>query len=167
METERTNNESQEGLLEEQQKRIAALERAFAEAEHRAQKHLQERDHWHGQHWEAHQESRRLQHDYEALRLQKGGFGFKMLLAVGFLAALLGLVSCYVFFRFKSTDTKTFQHFTREHQFRFEYALSHGQFEEVEAALRNSAQHPEFHSIQPEIEFTKKIVEAAKRGCGK
>ena len=165
METGSTNNEGLEGLLDEQQKRIAALERAFAEAEHRAQKHLQERDHWHSQHWEAHQENRRLQQDYESLRLQKGGFGFRMLLTVGFSAALFGLVSCYLFFRLKNDETKTFQHFTHEHQFRFEYALSHGQFEEVEAALRSSAEQPEFQAVRPEIEFTKKIVEAAKRGC--
>ena len=165
METGSTNNGSPEGLLAEQQKRIAALERAFAEAEHRAQKHLQERDHWHSQHWDAHQENRHLKQDYESLRLQKGGFGFKMLLAVGFSAALFGLVSCYLFFRLKNDETKTFQRFTREHQFRFEYALSHGQFEEVEAALRSSAQQPEFQPVRTEIEFTQKVVEAAKRGC--
>lgn len=165
MEIGSTNNGSPEGLLAEQQKRIEALERAFAEAEHRAQKHLQERDHWHSQHWDAHQDNRQLQQDYESLRLQKGGFGFKMLLAVGFAGALFGLVSCYLFFRLKNDETKTFQHFTRQHQFQFEYALSHGQFEEVEATLRGSQSQPEFQAIQPEIEFTKKIVEAAKRGC--
>jgi len=167
METGGKNNESLEGLVAEQQKRIAALERAFAEAEHRAQKHLQERDHWHEQHWEAHQEGRRLQHDYESLRLQKGGFGFKTLLAVGFSAALFGLVGCYLFFRLKNDPVKTFHRFTREHQFQFEYALSHGQFEEVENALRRSVEQPEFQAIRPHIEFNKKIVEAAKRGCGR
>ena len=162
-----TRHEHTDLSPEEQQQRIAALERAFTDAEHRAQKHLHERNQLNDRNWDLQQENRRLEHDYESLRLQKGGFGFKTLLAVGTGSALIGLVLCYLFFRLKDHRAAAFSQFTREHQFRFEYALSHGQFDEVEAAIRASAERSEWQVIRPQVEFTKKIVEAAKRGCGK
>ncbi len=159
-------NHPPEGMPSPEQQ-IAVLEKAFADAEHRAQKYQQERDRLNDQRWDLQQENRRLEQDYESLRLQKGGFGFKSLLAVAVASVFFGVICTWLFFRLKNDHAKAFGQFTRDHQFRFEYALSQGRFEEVEAAIRSNIDRPEVQAIRPEIEFTKKIVEAAKRGCGK
>lgn len=164
---EEQQNQSMHTLAEEQRQRIAVLERAFAEAEHRAQKHLQERDHWHEQHWKAHQENRQLQQQYESLRVQKGGFGFTMLLLTGFAGTVLGLVACYVFMRLHNDQVRAFQRFRGEQQFQLEFDLSHGNFNGASSVLQRSAQHPDYQPILPEIEFVHKVVVAAKQGCGK
>ncbi|HND89171.1 MAG TPA: hypothetical protein PK971_12630, partial [Saprospiraceae bacterium] len=134
-------------LLEESRQHIAALERAYAEAEQRAQKHLGERDHWHGQHWEAHQENRRLQQAYQSLRVQKGGFGFTMLLTVAAVAALFGLAAGYVFIRLSNDHSKAFQRFRGDQQFQLEFALSQGKFEESSAILQQAARHADLVDV--------------------
>lgn len=152
-------------LLEESRQRVTAIERAYAEAEQRAQKYLGERDHWHEQHWEAHQENRRLQQAYESLRVQKGGFGFTMLLTAGAVAMLFGLAVGYILIRLSNDSSKAFRRFQGEQQFQLEFSLNQGRFEEASAILSQAASHPEYRLVLSQIEFTQKLLKAAQQGC--
>ena len=147
--------------------RIAALERAFADAEHRAQKYAQERDvAWEqGKTWQ--QESHQLQRDYASLRLQKGGFGFKTILFTGMVGTIVGLILCYLFFRPKDQDAELFRQFREQHQFNLELAISKGEFAQVDSLLKVSLEQPQNKVIRPELEFTRKIAGAAWRRCNR
>ncbi|MBU6341316.1 MAG: hypothetical protein KGS48_07480 [Bacteroidetes bacterium] len=141
------------------EKRLSALEKAFAASEHRAQK-LAEANH------ALQQELHQLQHDYQALRLQKGGFGFKSLLASGLLATLVSVIMMYFFFRHsKDLHAQQFRRFVKENQFNIEYAIGQGQFLHAEELLKKQLEAPENAVIQPEIELVYKIVGATKRRC--
>ncbi len=166
---ETTNDEQDKSsaaqLLADRDQRIAALEKAFVEVEHRNKKWAetsaqgQERLH------RLQAELRELQGDYENLRVQKGGFGFKMLLASGLAGTVVGLVACFLFFRPTDHRAKAFQRFQREQLFKLEYAISEGRFEEAAKALANSAEQPENALIREELDSFRKITEAAKRRC--
>ncbi len=149
----------------EARERLSALERAFTDAEHRAQKYVQERDHAQAQSKALQAETHQLQRDYASLRLQKGGFGFKSLLFAGTVGTFLGLGACYLFFRPKNMETETFQRFREENQFNLELAISQGEFAQVDSVLKISLQQSANHSIRPELEFTRKIAGAAWRRC--
>lgn len=163
---------------EEYQIRIAALEKALAEVENQAQKYADELNNLRQQYADDLFEERRrvrqlhtaqhqLQQDYENLRVQKGGFGFKMLAATGFASMLLTLMLCFVYLKLKPKpdDTLAFEQFKREHLFSIEYALSHGQFAQAQITLQDAIQKHDYQRIHPEIEFARKIVGAAERGC--
>lgn len=166
METNPPDRAQMEQKLSESVLRIEALEKAFAGAEHKVQKYVQENELLHGQLKGLQEEFRHSQHDYESLRIQKGGFGFKTLMASGLAATLVGFIFCYLFFRPKDEHTETFRRFRQEHQFNIEYAIGQGQFELAENALKESLEKPENALIRPEIELNYKIVSAAKRRCG-
>jgi hypothetical protein len=168
METNPTNEE-----------RIAGLEKSLHTAQDAAQKYKQELEKLRLQYaddlFAERQQGKQLrderfqmQHDYEQLRVQKGGFGMKMLTLSGFLGFLSGLLLCavyIVFFRPKSDHTAAFEQFRNAHLFNYERAISEGKFEEVEQDLQQNMEIPENNIIRPELEFAKKIVGAAKRRC--
>jgi len=159
--------------------RIAALEQALQAAENKAQKYARELENLRQQCAEnlfeerkinkrLHEEHHHLQRDYAQLRVQKGGFGIKILSLSGFAGFLSGLLLCAVYLFFlkpKDQHTALFAAFRDKHQFNYERAISAGDFDSVESDLQNALETPDYKIIYPEIEFTKKIVGAAKRRC--
>ena len=106
-----------------------------------------------------------LEKDYETLRIQKGGFGFKILWLSGFMGFLSGLVLCYLFFRPSSKHEEVFSNFQHSTQFHVEYAIGQGDFVKAEELLKSSSESKDYSIIEPEIEMMRKIVGAAKRKC--
>jgi len=158
--------------------RISALEAALREAENKAQKYAQEIEKLRQQYADdlfaerqlakrLHEDRHQLQLDYEQLRVQKGGFGLKAMALFGFGGFLSALVLCilYLLIRPKDDHTATFTRFRDANQFRYELAISEGRFEDVEKNLLQNQNLPENKLIQPEIEFARKMVGAAKRRC--
>lgn len=150
---------------EELQRRLSALEKAFAAAEHRAQKYARENENLTNARQELQKELHQIQDDYESLRLQKGGFGFKTMLATGFAATLAGMLICYVLFRPKDEHVVSFEHFRHETQFNVEYAIGQGNFVQAEEILKSSLEKPENQLVKPEIQMMYKLVSASKRRC--
>ena len=168
METNPTNEE-----------RIARLEQELHSANTEAQKYRQEleklRQRYADDLYDELQITKRLQderhqiqQDYNLLRVQKGGFGIKALTLSGFAGFMSGMVLLvlYIFLlQPKSDHALEFEKFRDAHLFNFERAISQGDFEAVELGLQQSLESPDTKLIRPEIEFTKKIVGAAKRRC--
>lgn len=157
---------------------IAGLQAQLKEAEYKAQKYAQEIEKLRQQYADdlfaerqtgkrLHEERLLLQHDYERLRVQKGGFGLKAMALSGFGGFFTALVLCILYLLLRPSDdhTATFARFRDANQFRYELAISEGRFEEVEKGLQESAELPENKLIRPEIEFARKMVGAAKRRC--
>lgn len=170
METNSENNAPAREVLEQLLAGVTALEGALADAELRAQKYAQEAETLRQANEQQSvtidkmgETARRLQHDYENLRIQKGGFGFKMLLFSGFLAFLTGFALHWLFFRPSNNHAETFSRFRDANLFNYEVALSQGELEQVEKALKADEAKPENKLIQPEIEFARKLVGAAGR----
>lgn len=170
METNPENNPSKREVLEQLLAGVTALESALAEAENRAQKYAREAESLR----QAHEQqavamekigdtARRLQHDYETLRIQKGGFGFKMLIISGFAGLVFGFAVHWLFFRPRNDHAEAFAHFRNANMFNYEVAISQGRLGEVEKALKADEEKPENAVIQPEIEFARKLVGAAAR----
>lgn len=114
------------------------------------------------------QERQALQQDYTQLRVQKGGFGLKVLLLTGFIGTLGGLLICIVYWLVaqpKSEHAQVFDQFRDTHLFNYERSISQGRFDEVELDLERNLGRPEYQPIRPELEFSKKLVGAAKRRC--
>lgn len=159
--------------------RIAQLEKALQSANSTAQMYRQELEKLRQQYaddlYEERQVSKQLQeerhqiqHDYTQLRVQKGGFGIKALTLSGFTGFLSGLLLLLIYIFFlqpKSDHTQAFEQFRNAHLFTYERAISQGDFDAVERSLQQQWEAPGNKRIRPEIEFTKKIVGAAKRRC--
>lgn len=158
METRPPNNEHPE---------ITALRQALSEAEHSAEKAKAEWSLMYDQHKSLREEQRQLQHDYEQLRVQKGGFGFKMLLLWGFMGTLVALVGCFVYLKLKPKDAHTvaFERFKHNHAIEYEMAISNGKLEEVEQSLRQELEKPDNQVIKSEITFIRQLITTAKRSC--
>jgi hypothetical protein len=107
------------------------------------------------------QEIQRWQEDYESLRLQKGGFGFKAILASGILATLMGLLLGWFLFRPVSPTSATFAAFRRQAGFPLEYALSQHQYQEANRIIQDQLQHNSNSGIKAELEFVADLVRAA------
>jgi hypothetical protein len=160
---EEHKDSASELTLQECQQRLRALETAFATAETKAQKYAREQEVLQLQLQSREKELHLIQADYESLRLQKGGFGFKAMLASGMAATLVGAMLCYLFFRPQSQHASTFEHFRRENQFQIEYAIGQGDFVKAEEYLKASIEKPEYQRIKPEIELVYKVISASKR----
>jgi len=162
-----TNNEDSERLIEEQQKRIEALERNITEVERTVQQYKDQWSDLYDQTRDLRETNSRLLHDYESLRIQKGGFGFKMLLFSGLMGFVLAVMLCFVYIKLKPKEAHlvAFRRFQRENLFNYELAISRGQFDEVEKSLEFNMERTEYQSIIPELEFTKNMIEAARRRC--
>jgi DNA repair exonuclease SbcCD ATPase subunit len=159
-----TNPEELRRMVEEATKQIRALEKSLAETEKRAKSY---EEHWsqvYDQSREMREEARKLQHEYEQLRIQKGGFGFKMLLFSGFCGFVTAAFLCLVYVRLLrpvSGHEAAFTEFAKAHQFDYELQLSRGEFQAVESSLREKANDPAYKIIAPEIAFAEKMVSAA------
>jgi hypothetical protein len=107
------------------------------------------------------QEIQRWQDDYESLRLQKGGFGFKAILASGTLATVVGLLLGWFLFRPVSSTGIAFAEFRRQAGFPLEYALSQHQYSEANRIIKEQLQHNSNSGIKAELEFVADLVHAA------
>ncbi|MFN0035011.1 MAG: hypothetical protein ACKVUS_08095 [Saprospiraceae bacterium] len=167
MEQSPPNNETLQGLTPEQKKHLESLQHALAAAEQRGQRFEENWSSLYDQNKALREENRHIQQGYETLRIQKGGFGFKMLLLSGLGGFVTALVLCFVYLKLKPKDPHTvaLANFRRAHLFEYELALSKKQFEEVAFSLENELKKPENQAIRPEIEMLRELVEAAEKGC--
>lgn len=160
------NNEILQGLTPEQKKYLESLQNALAESEQRSLRFEEGWSNLFDQNKTLRAENQNIQHGYENLRIQKGGFGIKMLFLSGLGGFLTALLLCFLYLKLKPKDAHTIalQNFRRNHLFEYEYALSKKQFEEVKISLEKELHHPDNQSIKPEIEIIREIVEAAEKG---
>jgi hypothetical protein len=169
METNSNGGATLEKLLAEREERIRALEQAAAEQAQtygrQAEKFEETLAVFQARVKALEDDTHQWQHDYERLRVQKGGFGFKALMLSGFAGFMFGALVCYAFFRPRDHDAAAFTAFREANQFQYELALSKGRFDDVEEALRVEAALPENAAIEPELEFARKLVLAASRGA--
>lgn len=166
MEQEPPNNEFLQGLSEAQKKQFGAFQQELIEAEERARRYEEA---WSGlfdQNKTLREENHRVQQGYEAIRIQKGGFGFKMLLFSGLGGFITALALCFVYFKLKPKDphTAALANFRRAHLFEYELALSKRQFDTVKMSLEKELQQPENQPIRADIEMFRELIEAAERG---
>jgi hypothetical protein len=105
----------------------------------------------------------RWQQDYEQLRLQKGGFGFKALIASSLVAALTGLAISWLYFRASDKHLETFLRFRTAAGFHIEYAVGQRQFEGAEKMLQEQISNGKNDLIQPELEYIGGLIGSAKR----
>lgn len=167
MKTDQPNKDEREQLIATQEKRIAELEKLQQESEKRAKNFESDWSNLFDQNKTLREENHRLQHGYETLRIQKGGFGFKSMLASGMGGFFTALLLCFIYVKLKPKPdyVTTFEQFRRENLFDYELNLSNGNFDVVEESLKRCSEKQEFKHIQPEIIFTQKVVGAAKRYC--
>jgi septal ring factor EnvC (AmiA/AmiB activator) len=153
--------------MEAQQQRIKELETQVAEWEKRAKSFEQDWSKLFDQNKALREKNLHLQQDYEALRIQKGGFGFKSMLFSGMGGFLTALMLCFVYLKLKPKPqyARVFDRFQKEHLFNYELKLSNGDFNAVELSLQECKKRAEYQIIQPEIYFAEKLVGAAKRNC--
>lgn len=151
--------------LQECQAKLAAVERAFAQAEQRTQKSHARQVQLESYVKQLQNEKSELLSDYESLRLQKGGFGIKSLTAACFMAFLSGVLCCYIVIRLRNPDPSAFRHFQHKHQFNLELMLNNRQYDQAIEALQRSRHEPEFRLLKPQIEMLEKVVAASKNGC--
>lgn len=159
-----TNPEELRRIVEEASAQIKVLEKSLAETEKRAKSY---EEHWsrlYDQSRETRAEALKLQQEYEQLRIQKGGFGFKMLLFSGFCGFVTAVIFCFVYVRLGrpiSNQEAVFAAFVRAHQFDYELQLSRGEFQAVGLSLREKVNDPAYKIIAPELGFAEKLVGAA------
>ncbi|HLP96119.1 MAG TPA: hypothetical protein VK168_18885 [Saprospiraceae bacterium] len=146
--------------------RITMLEQQLAECQQRSQRYESAWSELFDQQKTLREETLQLQHGYENLRIQKGGFGFKMLLFSGLGGFFTALVLCFLYLKIKPKDphTSALQHFKREHLFEYELALSKGQFQEVKTSLESAMQKAENQPIKTDLEIIRELLEAAEKG---
>ena len=114
---------------------------------------------------DTHAAHRQLQQDYEILRVQKGGFGFKIMLFMSFGAFVSGLLLCLLFFRLREKPNEAFHKFAHTHQLNLERSIAEGNFEAAEKALKIEEENPDNAIIRPQLQFSRKIIEAARKKC--
>jgi len=159
------NEMTTEEQLRQCKEQLTAIERAFLASENQSQKYALEYKkltEWQNLHQN---NFNKLQNDYENLRVQKGGFGFKILMASGFVGCLSGLMFCFLFFRLTDNRVKDFERFRNQQLFAIEYAISEGRFDAAEKILHDQSDLPENARIGAEIDCMRKLVTAAKRRC--
>lgn len=167
MESNPPNNDFLQGLSPEQKKQVEALQKNLADAEQRGKRFEEDWSNLFDQNKTLREENHYIQQAYETLRIQKGGFGFKMLLFSGMGGFVTALVLCFVYLKLKPKDphTKAFANFQHEHLMDYELALSQKRYEDVKSSLEKALQNLENQSIKSEIVFLRELVEAAERGA--
>lgn len=108
------------------------------------------------------QELHQWQHDYEQLRIQKGGFGFKMLLASGTLAWLVGLLAGWLVFRQKDSNEALFRQFVKASGFNLEYNLTHEQYNDAHKIVQTYQQNETFAPVRAELDFIAALIAAVQ-----
>lgn len=166
MEQDRQNNELPQGLTPDQKIYVEALQKALAEVRQRSQRYEEDWSNLFDQNKTLREENHRIQHSYEDLRIQKGGFGFKMLMLSGLGGFVTALLLCFVYLKLKPKDPHitALHNFKREHLFDYELALSKKQYEPVKTSLEKEIKNPENQPIRTELEILREVVEAAERG---
>lgn len=146
--------------------RTAALELQLADCQQRSQRYEEAWSELFDQQKALREETLQLQHSYENLRIQKGGFGFKMLLFSGLGGFFTALILCFIYLKIKpkAPHTTSLQNFKREHLFEYELALSKGQFQEVKSSLESAMQKGENQPIKTDLEIIRELLEAAEKG---
>ena len=167
MQQDPPNNEILQGLNPEQKKYVELLQHALAESELRGRRFETGWSDLFDQNKTLREENHQLQHGYENLRIQKAGFGFKMLLLSGLGGFVTALLLCFIYVKLKPKDAHltALHNFRRAHLFEYELALSKKQFNEVTISLENELQNPENEPIKIELELVRELVEAAEKGC--
>lgn len=163
------NNEILQGMSPEQQKYIESLQQSLKETEARKKRFEEGWSNLFDQNRALREEHQKLQQGYETLRIQKGGFGFKMLMLSGWGGFFTALVLCFVYLKLKPKDPHTIalQNFRNEHLMEYELSLSKNEFDAVRLSLEESYNHPENKPIRTDIEIIRELVEAAQKGCEK
>lgn len=156
-----------EGLTPAQTQQFEALHHALTASESRFKQFESAWSTLFDQNKSLREENHRIQQGYENLRIQKGGFGFKMLMLSGFGGFVTASLLCFVFLKLKPKDahTQALHDFRRTHLFEYEWALSKGQFEEVKISLEKEIQNTDNQVIKTEIEMLREVVEAAEKGA--
>ena len=108
------------------------------------------------------QEIHSWQHQYEALRLQKGGFGFKALLATGFAATVIALVAGWLLFRQREANAVLFEEFQTQAGFKIEYAIAHKDYPEAEKILSTYRNTDRYLPIKPQLDMMENMVKACR-----
>jgi len=167
MEQHPPNNELPQGLTPEQNKHFDALRQALAESEQRSKSFEEGWSNLFDQNKSLREENHQLQQDYQTLRIQKGGFGIKMLMFSGMGGFFTALLLCFVYLKIKPKDphTTALHHFRRTHLFEYELALSKKQFDEVKISLKKELHNPDYQPIQTHLEIIRDLLESAEKGC--
>lgn len=113
------------------------------------------------------EENHRWQNDYEQLRIQKGGFGFKALLGIGTVSGFIGIFFGWLIFRQKSPDDVLFDQFNKSAGFKVEYSVAQGNYADAEKQITEFLTNNAFKPIQPELELLLRIVKAAEAAAPK
>ena len=108
------------------------------------------------------QEVQQWQHDYEQLRIQKGGFGFKTILASGIAATVVGMALGWLFFQQKDPNAVLFSQFNKAAGFNLEYNLSHQQYDEAQKTVADYHNNKIYAPIQPELQLIGNLIKAVK-----
>jgi hypothetical protein len=108
------------------------------------------------------QEVQQWQHDYEQLRIQKGGFGFKTILASGIAATVVGMALGWLFFQQKDPNSVLFSQFSKAAGFNLEYNLSHQQYNEAQKIVTDYQNNKTYSPIQPELLLIGNLIKAVR-----
>ncbi len=107
-------------------------------------------------------ENQRWQSDYESLRIQKGGFGFKTILGTGFAATLAGMILGWIIFRQKDPNSVLFDQFNQSAGFKLEYTISQRQYPAAERLISEFNHNTAFQPLKPEFDLLMRLVNAAR-----
>jgi hypothetical protein len=110
------------------------------------------------------QEIQEWQSNYEQLRLQKGGFGFKALLAAAAASLVVGLLFGWLLFGHKDPQTVVFERFHNQVGFQVEYAMRQRQFDEAIKLVQQQANLGANVQIMPELNFLADLITSTKTG---
>mgnify|MGYP005854923523 FL=1 len=115
----------------------------------------------------AREERRTLQRSYERLRLQKGGFGFRVILLTGVFAGMLGFLVGYAGAFIKNDARRNFDAFSRQYAMDLELHLTRHDFRTARELILTAQKLPEWEPIQPQLEMLGKTVQHAENCCNK
>lgn len=107
-------------------------------------------------------EIHRWQHDYQQLRIQKGGFGFKALAAVSSATLLVGVAIGWLLFKQKQPDSVVFDKFNHAAGFSLEYHVAHKEYPAAERLISKFRHDPYYSTILPQLDLLLHLVQAAK-----
>ena len=158
-----------QGLNAEQKKYVTSLQAALQETENRKNRFEEGWSNLFDQNRALREEHQKLRQGYEKLRIQKGGFGFKMLLFSGFGGFFTALILCFVYIKLKPKDAHTtaLNNFRNEHLIEYELSLSKNDYHSVYQSLETARQLPDNQAIRTELETIRELLEAAEKGCEK
>jgi hypothetical protein len=163
MENTPEGNNPTKAVLEQLLAGVSTLELALKEAETRSQKYVHETESLQAQCDDLRRQVNKMERDYAALRIQKGGFGIRTLTLVAMGAMLCGVLCAWVYVKLrpKPDHVVLFNEYRRTHLFSYEVMLSRGEYEQVLMQLDQDALKPAYAPIREEIAFARKLLAAA------